>query len=373
MRSIYAKTFSAEAYTRHLVDQHALFRELERLCTAHAAEEPLCAVFDTDLHRSAALESDVRYWANEEGADGHLARPSDSAMTYLQMLEEDASDPWMLLCHHFLQYNAVLSGGQFLGRMVSERIGAAAGDTTGAHFYTFAASCQPPHSRVQQYIDTVDGLSITEELRDRMMVRMRQIYALLLAMFDEAHAIAPVEGISYKDGKTLADGTAAAAEGAVGTAGSTLIPPPLDPVDRFITLQELCAANGKTKGLPLLTSVVGRVYDVSAARDLFGPGAPYEMFVGHDGTYNLAVMSLKKGTLDTFEYELDDEEKECLSDWVAYFDNRYGRPVGLLAGCEHSVTMQDLPAATKIPFTDLDDDGGADEKPQSPAAPTSRL
>ena len=29
--------------------------------------------------------------------------------------------------------------------------------------------------------------------------------------------------------------------------------------------------------------------------------------IGHDGTYNLAVMSLKKQTLDKFDYELESE------------------------------------------------------------------
>lgn len=109
-------------------------------------------------------------------------------------------------------------------------------------------------------------------------------------------------------------------------------------------------------GIPMLTSLLGRVYDVSAAKDLFGAGAPYEMFTGHDGTYNLAVMSLKKKSLDKFDYELDEEEQECLSDWIAYFDNRYGRPVGRLTGRTHSISLSELPPATKIPFSDPDDE-----------------
>eukprot|EP00415_Alexandrium_ostenfeldii_P002179 UN2179 len=97
------------------------------------------------------------------------------------------------------------------------------------------------------------------------------------------------------------------------------------------------------------------------------------MFAGHDGTYNLAVMSLKKQTLDKFEYELDDDDKECLADWLAYFDNRYSRPIGTLSGKRHAVSLGDLPRAKKIPFSDVEDDDSA--TPATAAAPvaTSKL
>lgn len=366
MKTIYAKTFSPEAYTHHLVSQYLMFTEMERFCTAHATKEPLCAVFDVDLHRSIGLARDLRFWAGEAWAE--LVAPSPNTAAYLELLAEDANDPWLLFCHHFLQYNAVLSGGQFLGNMVSARAGAAAGDVLGAEFYSFPPSCQPTHGRVQQYIDTVDALSIAMELRERMLGRMRQIYLLLLAIFDEAYAISPVEGTSYNESKVAASGEAA------GSA-ARLPPPPTEPMDRLFTLKELRTYSGKTEGKPILVSVVGRVYDVSPARDLFGPGGPYEMFAGHDGTYNLAVMSLKKATIDKFTYEVDDEEKESLADWVAYFDNRYGRPLGVLTGVQHSIAMADLPRATKIPFSNIDED--VDEAPPASqpvaATPVSKL
>ena len=44
----------------------------------------------------------------------------------------------------------------------------------GASFYRFeAAGCQPPHARVQRYMEVVDALSIPTERRDRMLQRMR--------------------------------------------------------------------------------------------------------------------------------------------------------------------------------------------------------
>merc|ERR1740129_2675752 len=109
------------------------------------------------------------------------------------------------------------------------------------------------------------------------------------------------------------------------------------------------------------------------------------MFAGHDGTYNLAVMSLKKHTLNKFDYELDDDDKECLADWIAYFDNRYSQPLGEIRDRQHAVSLGQLPRATKIPFSNEydedDDDSSNTESPgtavvaaaSTAATPKSRL
>lgn len=136
---------------------------------------------------------------------------------------------------------------------------------------------------------------------------------------------------------------------AAGSAAKA-IPPPLTPGDKTFSLTDLRTCE-KAKGAPIYASLVSRVYDVSKGADLFGPGAPYGIFAYHDSTYNLAVMSLKKPTLDKFKYELDEEDKQTLADWIAYFDHFYGAPVGLLNE-KHCITLSDLPPAVKIPFAD---------------------
>lgn len=338
MRTIYAKTFDKEAYAKYLAGQYLLFKELEALCSAQRTAAPLAAVYDEALHRTAPLARDLHVWWGSHWQQ-KAATPSPQTAAYLGRLRSDASDPWLLLCHHFLQYNAVLSGGQYLGSMVATKTPAAA--PAGVEFYTFGPECLPTHARVQRYLDEMDKLPITPELRDRMLECMRAVYRLLLSMFDEAYTLAPVEGVSYADSKAQAS----------PAVKSSIPPPPLDPVEKAFTAAQLLKHNGQSDHLPLLTSVLGRVYDVSVGKEFFGKGGPYEMFAGHDGTYNLAVMSLKKHTLDKFDYELDAEDKECLSDWIAYFDNRYGRPVGQLSDRKHAVSMKDLPRATKIPFS----------------------
>lgn len=269
----------------------------------------------------------------------------------------------MLLCHHFLQYNAVLSGGQFLGRMVSGKAGST--PPKGAEFYSFHLQAdETAHGRVQRYLEALDKLDIPEAKRSQMLECMRKVYKLLLDLFDEAYAVAKIEGISFTESK-------AATKAAEGSKKGPP-PPPMPAADKAITASELRRHNGSKAGMPILTSVLGRVYDVTVAKDLFGKGGPYEMFAGHDGTYNLAVMSLQKKTLDVFDYELEEEEKEALADWLAYFDKRYDRPIGMLSDREHSYELADLPRATKIPF-EFEEDDEEESTKAAASPPASRL
>lgn len=374
MKTFYAKTFDRDAYIAYLASQYLMFSELEQACAKHRSSTALAAVYDEDLLRSTALEQDLAFWAGESWKE-KVATPSVHTAAYIKLLRSDAQDPWMLLCHHFLQYNAVLSGGQYLGAMVSSRAEEEPGvilaerksGLLGAAFYDFPSQCQPTHGHVQKYIESVDRLAISGDLRERMLQCMRSVYAILLALFDEAYAMAPVAGMSYQEAKV----DAASSSQAKKKKGPP--PPPLVPENRPMTLKELSKHGPEAK--QILTSVLGRIYDVSAA-SFFRKGGAYEMFSGHDGTWNLAVMSLKKKDIDTFEYGLDDEEKETLADWIAYFDHNYGQPFGRLL-TKHSIKLSDLPRAQKIPFEDMDDEDD-DEPAQSAdhsatAVPTSKL
>eukprot|EP00427_Karlodinium_veneficum_P043398 CAMPEP_0169268128 /NCGR_PEP_ID=MMETSP1016-20121227/47598_1 /TAXON_ID=342587 /ORGANISM="Karlodinium micrum, Strain CCMP2283" /LENGTH=354 /DNA_ID=CAMNT_0009352745 /DNA_START=9 /DNA_END=1074 /DNA_ORIENTATION=- len=347
MKSIYAQTFDREAYTQYLVGQYLIFHELERLASASATKEPFASIFDEDLHRSVALENDLLFWCGKDWRD-RLATPSGEVLRYLDRLRMDSQDEWLLLCHHFLHYNAMLSGGQFLGDMVSSRAakehpGQAPG--AGAAVYRFPQSIlSTDDARVQRYLDAFDAINISAGTRDRMLSCMRDVYRLLLALFSEAYAIAPVEGIDYAQSKASEAG---------------IPPPPLTPLKNTFTLQQLQNSKG------ILTSLLGRVYDCEVGKEFFGPGGPYEMFAGHDGTYNLAVMSLKKKTLNKFKYKLEDEDKETLADWIAYFDHKYGAPVGTLIGVKHPISLNDIPRAKKIPFSETNASSASSSVPPS--------
>ena len=333
MKSIYAESFDTEAYCQYLAGLLHIFSALESLCAAKNAGPPLSSVDDQVLHRREALRKDLAVWWGSDW-EKKAEKISPATADYLEQLQKDSADPWLLLCHHFLQYNAVLSGGQFLGSKVSNR--AKKTFPSGVEYYTFALpKDQLTHARVQCYLDEVDKFEISQELRDRMLECMRRVYQLILATFDEAYNVCKVEGVSYAS---------------VKKSGKASVPPPMEPGDRNFTASELANFDGSDPSKPLLTSVLGRIYDVSNGKVSFGPDGPYAMFAGHDGTYNLAVMSLKKQTVDKFKYVLEQDDKECLSDWIAYFDNHYGRPLGILRDRTHAIAIKDLPRATKIPF-----------------------
>ncbi|CAE7313983.1 MSBP1 [Symbiodinium sp. CCMP2592] len=148
-----------------------------------------------------------------------------------------------------------------------------------------------------------------------MLACMRTIYGLILALFDEAYSVAKIEGVSFASTKAASAGAGRQKfshfelwSSSAPAKKRKVPPPPLAPADKAFTSAELARFDGKGPGKPILTSVLGRVYDVTGAKESFGPGGPYEMFAGHDGTYNLAVMTLKKHTVDKTDYTLDAED-----------------------------------------------------------------
>merc|ERR1712086_274615 len=106
------------------------------------------------------------------------------------------------------------------------------------------------------------------------------------------------------------------------------------------TLQEL-QGFGPSSSDPILLGILGVVYDVSTGREFFGPTGPYRIYAGHDATYALASMSLKKSDLDVFEYTLDEDDRQTLADWIEYFRVKYGA-IGRLV-VTHPIELSELP------------------------------
>ncbi len=188
MRSIYAETFDVEAYSQYLAGLFHIFSTMEK--HALKAGQPLSLLDDAALHRCEALKQDLAFWWGSDWQQ-KASTPSTATAAYLQQLDKDASDPWLLLCHHFLQYNAVLSGGQFLGSKVGNR--AKKESPIGVQFYTFALKDESPHARVQRYLDDLDQLDISGERREKMLQTMKAVYKLILGTFDEAYSLCTSE------------------------------------------------------------------------------------------------------------------------------------------------------------------------------------
>lgn len=82
--------------------------------------------------------------------------------------------------------------------------------------------------------------------------------------------------------------------------------------------------------MPVYLAVRGRVFDVTAGRNFYGPGGPYENFAGRDATRGLACGSFDEDMLTKdLENPLDDlsglgpDEMSALQDWEERFLEKY--------------------------------------------------
>lgn len=104
-------------------------------------------------------------------------------------------------------------------------------------------------------------------------------------------------------------------------------PPPT--VFRTFTPPELLPYNG-LNGMPVYLAVRGRVFDVTAGKNFYGPGGPYANFAGRDASRGLACGSFDEdmltedldGPLDPLT-DLDDEKMEAMRGWEERFLEKY--------------------------------------------------
>ncbi|KAI9762157.1 MAG: hypothetical protein M4579_000637 [Chaenotheca gracillima] len=120
---------------------------------------------------------------------------------------------------------------------------------------------------------------------------------------------------------------------------TTLPKGPAPTVFRTFTPPTLLPFSG-ANNTPIYFAVNGRVFDVSAGRNFYGPGGPYENFAGRDASRGLAKGSFDEdmltenleGPIDSLE-DLSPDELEALRGWEERFEEKYlvvGRlvPVG---------------------------------------------
>lgn len=307
MQMIYKQVFSVKQYATWLVLNRAIFKAMEK--HLENPQAPLSTVHDASLLRTQALEVDLKRLLGsswEEDAS-ELEKKSKATQQYLQYLEKDVEKPFLFVAHHFLQYNAVLSGGAYLGKMVSEKLCVPHG-APGVRFYAFEGvneGMEP--KRVQKYLGDMDTLEIDEEMRLSMLRTMKRIYSDTEAMMTEVFELNPVKGISYKSSQDLGPGE------------------PVAPFQEQVTLSltQLASYKGEDGGR-ILMAVGGELLDVSSGRELYGPGGGYSILAGHDVTRCLATMSLEPEHLDDLQWSPDSaEDEEALKTWQARLKEKY--------------------------------------------------
>jgi heme oxygenase len=132
-----------------------------------------------------------------------------------------------------------------------------------------------------------------------------------------------------------------------------------------ITLQDLHEFDGK-KSDKIYVSLLGIVYDCTEGGHEFFVDGPYHVFAGRDASYALAMMSLDVESVDRFEYELDSDDLQTLSEWIAYFDARYVR-AGWLTGRSHPVRIDQLPPVPKKKMGDTEYGGNPNQATEQAA------
>ncbi|CAO3564868.1 unnamed protein product [Mortierella alpina] len=112
-------------------------------------------------------------------------------------------------------------------------------------------------------------------------------------------------------------------------------PPPAAPrrlptlVFKEYTPKELAQFDGRTEDTRILMAIQGKVFDVTRGRNFYGPDGPYGNFAGRDASRGLAKNSFDKSMLTALDAPIDkledlnDEEKESLSDWAGHFEGKY--------------------------------------------------
>lgn len=70
------------------------------------------------------------------------------------------------------------------------------------------------------------------------------------------------------------------------------VKPALTPVkDDPISVAELSAHDGRDAAKPIYVAIKGKVFDVSPKREMYGPGAGYNIFAGKDASKGLGKLS----------------------------------------------------------------------------------
>lgn len=106
---------------------------------------------------------------------------------------------------------------------------------------------------------------------------------------------------------------------------------PLKPIDISemsrsvgeITLEELSKFSGADPFRPLLLALKGNVYDVTKARNFYGPGGAYQLFAGREVARALGKMSIKEEECNAELDDLSEKELSTLGEWEKKFQEKY--------------------------------------------------
>jgi len=318
MQMIYNQQFTLRQYCTWLAMNRACFKALEAPLLLKDAWKDgdvgmIKEVHKPRLLRTRAVEVDLKtlLGASWIAESDEMASSSKATQQYLSRLAADAEKPANVLAHHFLMYNAVLSGGAFLGEMVSQKFCIPHG-VPGVQFYAFDGVKEGHGAgEVQSYLKDFNSIQLSDEDRKSMLQVCLRVYEDQEGMMQECYEINPQTGLGYRDSQAASKGVPAAPE---------KIP---DEELLQLDLSELHCYTGANDSR-IVVSLGGELIDLTSGAELYGPGCGYHLFAGHDVTKCLATMSLEPADLDDLDWTpTSDEDQHTLNNWLEKLKAKY--------------------------------------------------
>ncbi|KAL4181938.1 hypothetical protein AMTRI_Chr12g239910 [Amborella trichopoda] len=90
-----------------------------------------------------------------------------------------------------------------------------------------------------------------------------------------------------------------------------------------LTEQGLRQFNGSDPSKGIYVAIKGRIFDVSTAKNFYGPGGSYAIFAGRDASRALAKMSKNEEDISPSINDLSEKEIGVLQDWEKKFEAKY--------------------------------------------------
>lgn len=166
-----------------LLGQYSFVYDALERAAARMADHPVASLFVTaQLTRMPAIRSDLEYLIGSDWSE--LVCPLPATTAYVRRLNEVAAEwPGGFVAHHYTRYLGDLSGGQMIGRMLSDQFGF---DTNGVLFYIFDQVADPAAFE-DTYRGQLDAAPWDDDERERVIAEVELAYELdngLLAELD---------------------------------------------------------------------------------------------------------------------------------------------------------------------------------------------
>jgi heme oxygenase len=164
-----------------LVAQHWFIYEALEAVTERMRHDPVASVFISDkLTRLPALEADLEFLLGPDWRSS--ITPLPTTQRYVDRIKKVGAT-WAggFVAHHYTRYLGDLSGGQYIGRLMSRRFGF---DTNGIGFYLFADIADPAAFK-DVYREQLDAAPWDADEQERVIDEVLVAYRFNTALFED--------------------------------------------------------------------------------------------------------------------------------------------------------------------------------------------